>query len=234
MSIKLATTTAVLLSLAASPLMAAPIYNIDNYGLVLQEGEKASLTPYFQANASFGKLRSVDGGSLKDGFGKIKPGYDFQLGLNHLGGGYSVDTALYFSDLGKPKSSYSDFERIVDPVTGDITMTGSELNESLSIQSYGLKFAFGFPVTPKSTTSLILGAGFMKAKIKTVENDGSELIKETENLAKEGQISVGLGYRYDFNESISWNINAEHYWLGSETPKVKWLGLNTGLRFYFN
>jgi|SRR5690554_835689 len=225
MSIKLATTTAVLLSLAASPLMAAPIYNIDNYGLVLQEGEKASLTPYFQANASFGKLYSVDGGSLKDDFRKIKPGYDLQLGLNHLGGGYSVDTALYFSHLGKPKSSYSYYE--------EATETELHTSTSISGQSYGLKFAFGFPVTPKSTTSLILGAGFIKAKVKTVENYGSKRFKETEK-GKDGQISVGLGYRYDFNKSISWNINAEHYWLGSETPKLKWLGLNTGLRFYFN
>lgn len=187
MSIKLATTTAVLLSLAASPLMAAPVYNIDNYGLVLQEKEKAFLAlqeeaflaPYFQANASFGRLSSIrfDDGLSSNDFSESKPGYDLQLGLSHLGGGFSVDTALYFSDLGKPKN---------------------ELDESLSIQSYGLKFAFGLPTTPKSTTSLILGAGFMKAKMETEKEEG-------------GQVSVGLGYRYDFNKSISWNINAEHY-----------------------
>src|SRR5690554_5618026 len=99
MSIKLATTTAVLLSLAASPLMAETIYGIDNYGLI----EKFSLVPYFQANASLGKLSTSDWdeepplGDFTDSASDIKPGYDLQLGLNHSGGGYTVDTALYYS-----------------------------------------------------------------------------------------------------------------------------------------
>lgn len=242
MSIKLATTTAVLLSLAASPLMAAPIYNIDNYGLVLQEKEKASLSPYFQANANLGKLSSIDWdggpplGDFSNSESKIKSGYDLQLGLNnHLGGGYSVDTALYFSGLGKAKSSHGSlaYETLVDPETGEETTIENRLDagtSTLSVRGYGLKFAFGFPTTPKSTTSLILGVGFIKTDMKTVSAGGVKSSEKEEG----GQVSVGLGYRYDFNKSISWNINAEHYLLDSETTKAKWLGLTTGLRFYFN
>lgn len=242
MSRKIATVTTVLLSLAASSAMAAPVYDIDNYGLILQEGEKADVTPYFQANINYGKISSVEWrgskplGDWNDSASERKSGYDLQLGLNNqLGGGYSIDTALYFTSLGKAKWSYGSFVTTTetDPDTGDVTEIVSEQGEgdsSLPIRGYGLKVAFGFPTTTNSTTSLIVGAGFMQSNMKLTDSNGVSSTEKVEG----GQVSVGIGYRYKFNKSISWNINAENYILASgSTAKTDWLGVSSGLRFNF-
>lgn len=211
---------------------AGPVYNTSDYGIVFNKGENVVITPFLQVNANYGQLSGVSG-NLRPNTGYVRKsptseavGFDVQLGLNsQLGSRYSIDTALYYSRLGKAKGDYTLTQNVVDDITGDIITTVDKTNLSVPIKGQGIKVGLNIPVADKSFVTPFVGMGYVSQR--------ATVFGERQRV-EGGQASVGAGYSYNFNQTIAWNINVEHFLMASGSEiKTSWTGVNSGLRFYF-
>lgn len=123
---------------------AAPVYSVNEYGLVAHKDKVVEVAPYVGAFV---------------GYGLHPEGitYEAQLGLNSLSpNGYSVDVGLYHAVLASVGGA------------GQVASFGT-MTEKLPVKGYGLKSSFNIPFAEKSQFSVTIGSGFVYSGVRTVE-----------------------------------------------------------------